>query len=572
MYKYILFDLDGTISDPKVGICTSVQQALSKMGIEEPDIDKLEPFIGPSLKTSFTEFYGMSEEDADKAIGYYRERYSTVGKFENELYSGMDGLLSDLKKKGRVLAIASGKPTPFVEDILNHFEIREYFDVVVGSELDGSRDAKEDIMREAIRQIFGEEEPDYDELVMIGDRKYDVEASFSIGIPCISVTYGYGTREELEEAGADKIVNTINGLRATLMPIMTSPAPARSAAPAQGSAANDGQSGENNGQNNGQRSTADLKAMRKDIGKQSFANMWGYLGPALMYWIGRTAITYLILTIVFNYIRDYFDAETGTIVPGYENTLYTIDYIIPRVAIVLVCLFLFKDMKWLIKKVKNTEKLKVFPTRDLSIASAGSVLLAIGCGAVSVITTAMMQANAAATAAASANDISSQLADVSGQVAGSAASAAPAFVYTPPILLGILFSGIIVPIVQEAIFVGICYTRAKRYMTAMPLVFSAIIFGFIHRNDVSGFSMMLLMGVSMFIYDISANLLISAGVFVLSNIALYLTVNTGFADVFNNNGRVAAAFVALGLAMIFVVYFMRKKEAKLAKEAQSQQD
>ena len=127
MYRYILFDLDGTISDPKVGICTSFQYALSKMGIDEPDIDKLEPVIGPPLRDSFKDLYGMSDEDAEKATAFYRERFSDVGKFENEIYPGIPELLRDLKKKGRTVAIASSKPTVFVEDILKHFEIREYF-------------------------------------------------------------------------------------------------------------------------------------------------------------------------------------------------------------------------------------------------------------------------------------------------------------------------------------------------------------------------------------------------------------------------------------------------------------
>ncbi|MBP5624794.1 MAG: HAD hydrolase-like protein, partial [Lachnospiraceae bacterium] len=151
MYRYILFDLDGTLSDPKVGICTSFQYALSKLGIDEPDIDKLEPVIGPPLKESFANMYNLGEEEIQQGITYYRERYSDVGKFENEIYPGIPELLRDLKKKDRVVAVSSSKPTVYVEEILEHFGIREYFDYVVGALLDGTRDKKEDIINETIR-------------------------------------------------------------------------------------------------------------------------------------------------------------------------------------------------------------------------------------------------------------------------------------------------------------------------------------------------------------------------------------------------------------------------------------
>ena len=122
MKKYLLFDLDGTLTDPKVGICTCVQYALASFGIEAPDIDKLEPFIGPPLKDSFMQFYHMDSEQADAAIAKYRERYSEVGLFENTVYEGIPQMLRTLKAKGMLLAVASSKPTVFVERILQHFD------------------------------------------------------------------------------------------------------------------------------------------------------------------------------------------------------------------------------------------------------------------------------------------------------------------------------------------------------------------------------------------------------------------------------------------------------------------
>lgn len=227
MYQYILFDLDGTLTDPKIGITTCVQYALHKLGIEEPDLDKLEPFIGPPLRDSFRDFYDMDEEKAGQAATYYRERFSTVGLFENEVYPKIPQMLNELKRKGKKLAIASSKPTVFVEQILEHFEISQYFDVIVGSEMDGTRSRKEEVVEEALKQLLPEKR--YDrlcnrivdltgdahvdrEVVMVGDRRFDIEGAAEYGIASIGVSYGYAEEGELAEAGADIIVDTVEEL------------------------------------------------------------------------------------------------------------------------------------------------------------------------------------------------------------------------------------------------------------------------------------------------------------------------------------------------------------------------
>lgn len=217
MFSYILFDLDGTISDPKEGITKSVQYALSSFGIEEPDRDKLEPFIGPPLRDSFMKFYGFSEQQAEIAVAKYRERFSEKGKFENELYAGMGELLHDLKAAGAHLAIASSKPTVFVEEILEYFGIRQYFEIVVGSELDGTRDKKEEVVAEVLARFFKEGAADPSCVVMIGDRKFDIEGAKAAGTHHIGVNYGYAACGELEEAGAEIVVRDVEGLRRVLL-------------------------------------------------------------------------------------------------------------------------------------------------------------------------------------------------------------------------------------------------------------------------------------------------------------------------------------------------------------------
>ena len=217
MYQYILFDLDGTLTDPKIGITTCVQYALHKMGIEELDPDRLEPFIGPPLIDSFREFYGMNEEEAVRAVEYYRERFSTVGLFENEVYSGIPELLARLKKDGRKLAIASSKPTVYVKKILEYFSIYEYFDIIVGSELDGTRCRKEEVVEEALEQLSADDKFRKRDAVMIGDRKFDIEGAKAHQIPSIGVNYGYAADNELVEAGADCVVGNVKELSEVLL-------------------------------------------------------------------------------------------------------------------------------------------------------------------------------------------------------------------------------------------------------------------------------------------------------------------------------------------------------------------
>lgn len=222
MFRFVLFDLDGTLTDPKEGICKCVQYALKAQNIDEPDLDKLEPFIGPPLKNSFMDFYGMDEEHAVMAVEKYRERFSTIGLYENELYPGMRECLQSLKSYGIKLAVASSKPKEFVDRILKHFKITEYFDVVCGSEKNGKKVEKQDVMREAIGKLFHVREESvadkskniipWDAVLMVGDRKFDIEGAKAFGMKCVGVSYGYALEGELEEAGADFITDELEEL------------------------------------------------------------------------------------------------------------------------------------------------------------------------------------------------------------------------------------------------------------------------------------------------------------------------------------------------------------------------
>jgi phosphoglycolate phosphatase len=206
MYKAILFDLDGTLTESGEGIIRCVQYALEKIGHPEPDAQKLRVFVGPPLMEQFMKYAEVDEETARQAVVFYRERYSTIGIFENRVYKGVREMLEGLQRKGYQLAVASSKPEYYVRQILEHFELLDYFREVVGSEMDGTRTSKTDVIEEALRRMkFSDHR---EQVVMVGDKEHDVLGARQSGLECIAVSYGYGTMEELTQADPLKIVNT----------------------------------------------------------------------------------------------------------------------------------------------------------------------------------------------------------------------------------------------------------------------------------------------------------------------------------------------------------------------------
>ncbi len=205
MAKYLLFDLDGTLTDPVLGITNSIMYMLRKEGREVPPREKLYFFIGPPLIPSFKEVFGMTDEEAKVALEEYREYFSTKGIFENEPYPGIADALDRLKKAGYVIGTATSKPEEFAEKILVHFDLRKYFDCVTGASMDEKRVSKSDVISDALERMGA----DRNETIMIGDRKHDVEGGQAQNIPTLGVLWGYGSRDELEAAGAKWIAETI---------------------------------------------------------------------------------------------------------------------------------------------------------------------------------------------------------------------------------------------------------------------------------------------------------------------------------------------------------------------------
>ncbi|WP_461816241.1 HAD family hydrolase [Faecalimonas sp.] len=213
-YQYILFDLDGTLTDSQVGITTCVAYALEDFGIHTENLEELKKFIGPPLKESFMKYYNLTDEEGDKAVEKYRERFATIGLYENEVYVGIPLLLEKLKKQGKTLLVATSKPTVYSEKILEHFGLNKYFCFVAGSELDGTRVNKAEVIQYALEK---NDITDLQKVVMIGDKEHDMIGANFCGVDSIGVLYGFGDREELEKQGATYIAETVNDLEKILL-------------------------------------------------------------------------------------------------------------------------------------------------------------------------------------------------------------------------------------------------------------------------------------------------------------------------------------------------------------------
>lgn len=213
-YDVILFDLDGTLTDSSPGIMNSIVYALKKYNISVENTDDLRRFLGPPLHESFRDFYGFDDEKSMEAVGFYREYFSTKGLLENEVYSGIREMLEDLKDNGKKLILATSKPQPFTDRIMEYFDLAKYFEFIAGSNMDGTRSKKAEVIAYALEScgITGKSN-----VVMVGDREHDIIGAKTVGIDSIGVEYGYGDYDELSDAGATYIVKTVEELKELLI-------------------------------------------------------------------------------------------------------------------------------------------------------------------------------------------------------------------------------------------------------------------------------------------------------------------------------------------------------------------
>jgi len=209
MYSYALFDLDGTLTDPSLGITNSIMHALAKMGRDIPPREELYRFIGPPLVPAFQEFIGMTPEEAEQAVVFYREYFSVDGLFENTPYDGIGTVLAKLKERSVTLAVATSKPERFAVRIIEHFGLAPYFTVVCGATMDSSRSKKGDVIAYTLGRLGIE---DKSSVLMIGDRHHDIEGAKQNGLASAGVLWGFGDEAELKNAGADAIAHDMDEL------------------------------------------------------------------------------------------------------------------------------------------------------------------------------------------------------------------------------------------------------------------------------------------------------------------------------------------------------------------------
>lgn len=200
--KAVFFDLDGTLTDSGEGIMNCATLALNHFGLPVPSRQEMRIFVGPPLDQTFIRF-GVPADQTDEAIRVFRSRYMTVGKFENFPYPGIREMLESLQAQGHRLFVATSKPEVLANEVLSHFDLSKFFEKICGATLDGSRSHKEDVIRYLLAQVT-----DVSDVIMVGDTAYDVIGAAAHSIPCIGVSWGYGTQEDMKNAGAVAIAQT----------------------------------------------------------------------------------------------------------------------------------------------------------------------------------------------------------------------------------------------------------------------------------------------------------------------------------------------------------------------------
>ena len=477
MKKYLLFDLDGTLTDPGVGITTCVQYALKHFEIDEPDITKLEPFIGPSLRDSFKKFYGFSDGQAETAVEKYRERFRDTGIFENEVYEGIPRMLRTLQSKGMFLAVASSKPQVFVERILEHFDLKKYFAVVVGSELDGTRENKDEVVQEALNRLFAGQSIQKDQVYMIGDRSFDVEGAKALGIESVGVTYGFGSMEELKEAKADYIVRSVEELEKFLL-----------------------------------RGVEEQEGAKETKGL-NFQRIWVMLYSFLLFMIVRNIVMYAVDLVCvqlwnssipdvldrFLFVRDAALVQEGDIsFTGNQGVLKS------ALGFVGGAIAIRSNAMLLIQKVKEETHLS-----HLRKESAISYLLLAG----SVIGGALGL---------------NLLLELAGVVNKSGAyQAVLEDQYSAYFLLGLISYGVVSPIAEELLFRGIIHNYLRRFMDPkLTLLISSALFGIYHMNFVQGMYGFLMGCLIAYAYEYFGDFKMAVAVHAGANVLVYCLTYT----------------------------------------------
>ena len=379
-------------------------------------------------------YYNFTAEQAQEAVEKYRERFSVTGKYENVLYPGMGALLHDLKASGATLAIASSKPTVYVEDILVHFGIREYFDIVVGSELDGRRVHKEEVVAEVLSQLAARGESDPDKMVMIGDRSFDVEGAKAIGAHCIAVSYGYAQPGELENAGAEIIVRDVEGLRSVLL--------------GGTQAGNSAQAG--NSTATGSNSLSERYRGSAAKTKTKSGQFWSAVGTSALAMFAYYVISLLISSAILTAISVVYAIGLQELEGSSYNFWLNVASALSTFGAFIICYGIWHK-KIRFHSTKEIDKLSIVPMVILAAA------IAIGMNGVLTLTELYR--------------FSPTFQRVSEMQ------------FDTPVWLGIISYGILAPLGEEIVFRGVVYGQLRKVLKVpYAVVLSGLAFGLFHGN------------------------------------------------------------------------------------------
>ncbi len=535
MYRKLLFDLDGTLTDPKEGICRSVQYALRAFGIEEPDIDRLEPFIGPPLADSFMEFYGMTRERALEAVEKYRERFSTVGLYENTVYDGIPQMLGHLREAGYELAVASSKPTVFVERILTHFGLSGYFSVVVGSELSGARVNKDEVIEETLRRLFAGERRDCAEVLMIGDRKFDVEGARAHGMSCVGVTYGYAPQGELEQSGALYLADSPAGLERLLLRLYEGGGQEGIAGEA-GSFWDDHRGMARFPEPGGGEARRTPLLIAADV----------FL-PLLVYYVVSNVALYL-LNVAVQFVLERTIADGTAWILAHASALRVADNA------AAMCIGAFCVRRQLLQETAGGgEPIAVKPGR----MAAGW----LQSGAAAFRKEWRRYAAPVLCGAAAALALNFPVSFFRLAAHDQVYRETAAVQYAVPLWLGLIAYGIVSPIAEEIVFRGILYRKCRRYLQKplLAAVLSALVFGVLHGNVVQG-AYGFLMGLMItWFYEKTGRFLTPVLVHAAANVSVFLYSFVGPEE---NAGTTVLYCVICTVISVCCVLFFEKKDKK----------
>ena len=466
-YQYILFDLDGTLTDSKPGIVRCVKETLAYYGIEEREED-LEKFIGPPLTDSFREFYHFDEEQIKEAVELYRGEYRDKGIFENEIYPGMKEFLSEMKQEGKILAVATSKPVDMAKKVLSYFEIESYFDYIVGSIPNTKRLTKIDVMKEVMREIFfpniSEEKIDTidfnliprSEILMIGDRKFDILGANHFGVDSVGVTYGYAPEGELTEAGATYLAADIYALRKIILHRFQS---------------------------------------KEDLLRNSFSKSLEMITPFALYWLIGALVTMLLAGFIG------LVQKTGTEEWARTVRLYSMELSVLVNA--LAALATYPMSYFYYKKRKMQDESHIITRRNKKILKTlWPVLVIMGMSFAISLNLFMGYLNFFRTSAY-------------GEVEN--------VQYGVGLIYGLIVFGLITPVAEEAMFRGVLYNSVRRYFgSELAIVITAVVFGLYHGN-LTQFVYATLMGLLLaFVYERFHKLEAPIIIHVVANCVVYV--------------------------------------------------